>query len=134
MMKNISRVEEDGEVSTDQAPLILADRALESSRDSGFDLNAASGEPTDNSAEAGARRIHIEMFKAGRRCFRAVDLISDEESKLIAIDEEANHQIMHRGRFGKADRATHEPLDSSPERDAHSFLCASPPQQLDNAA
>jgi hypothetical protein len=24
---------------------------------------------------------------------------------------------MHRGRFGKADRATHEPLDSSPQID-----------------
>ena len=41
-----------------------------------------------------------------------MDLVSDEESKLIAIDEEANHQIMHRGCFGKADRATHEPLDA----------------------
>jgi len=27
-----------------------------------------------------------------RRCFRAVDSTSDEEPKLIAIDEEANHQ------------------------------------------
>src|SRR5215475_7576424 len=36
------------------------------------------------------------------RCFKAVDSMSDEESKLIAIDEEANHQIVHGDRFGKA--------------------------------
>ena len=37
--------------------------------------------------------------------------MSDEEPKLIAIDEEANHQIVHRRRFGKANGATHETLD-----------------------
>jgi hypothetical protein len=66
MAKSLPKVEEDVEVSTNQAPLIRADRALESSRDAGFDLNAASGEPVDNSIEAGARRIHIEAFKVGR--------------------------------------------------------------------
>jgi hypothetical protein len=40
--------------------------------------------------------------------------MSDEEPKLIAIDEEANHQIVHRRRFGKADRAMHQPLDPRP--------------------
>src|SRR2546427_9625327 len=66
MAKSLPKVEEDVQVSTNQAPLIRADRALESSRDAGFDLNAASGEPADNSIEAGARRIHIEAFKVGR--------------------------------------------------------------------
>ena len=42
--------------------------------------------------------VHSE----GGRCFRAVDAMSDEEPKLIAIDEEANHQIVHGDRFGKA--------------------------------
>jgi hypothetical protein len=37
--------------------------------------------------------------------------MSDEEPKLRAIDEEANHQIVHRRRFGKAQGATHETLD-----------------------
>ena len=38
--------------------------------------------------------------------------MSDAESKLITIDEEANHEIVHRCRFRKANRATHEPLDA----------------------
>src|SRR5215510_10084327 len=52
-----------------------------------------------------------------RRCFRAVDPLSDRSSKLIAIDEETNHQIMHGRRFGKANRATHETLDPGPQID-----------------
>ncbi len=43
--------------------------------------------------------------------------MSDEEPKLIAIDEETNDQIVHRRRFGKADRATHETLDPCPQID-----------------
>ena len=35
--------------------------------------------------------------------------------KLIAIDEEADHQIVHGCRLGKANRATYEPLDPSPQ-------------------
>ena len=35
----------------------------------------------------------------------------DSYPKLVAIDEEADHQIVHRRRFGKANRATHKPLD-----------------------
>lgn len=41
------------------APLTQAQPALESSRDSGFDLSAATGELVDNSFEAGARNIRI---------------------------------------------------------------------------
>ena len=37
--------------------------------------------------------------------------MSDEEPKLIAIDEETDHEIVHGRRFGKTDGATHEPLD-----------------------
>ena len=37
--------------------------------------------------------------------------MSDGSSKLIAIDEETDHEIVHGRRFGKTDRATHEPLD-----------------------
>ena len=43
--------------------------------------------------------------------------MSDEEPKLIAIDEEANHQIMHMFCFGETDRATHQPLDPGPQID-----------------
>ena len=37
--------------------------------------------------------------------------MSDGSSKLIAIDEETDHEIVHGRRFGKTDRATHQALD-----------------------
>jgi hypothetical protein len=43
--------------------------------------------------------------------------LSDRSAKLIAIDEETNHQIMHGRRFGKANRTTHETLDPGPQID-----------------
>ena len=45
--------------------------------------------------------------------------------KLIEIGEEANHQIVHRRRFGKAHGAPYEPLDPGPQVDvfALNFLC-----------
>ena len=51
------------------------------------------------------------------RCFRAVDSLSDGSSKLITIDEETDHQIVHRCRFGKANRASHETLDPGAQID-----------------
>ncbi|WP_176050839.1 ATP-binding protein [Burkholderia sp. BCC1644] len=47
-----------------RAPLTHQGQALESSRDSGFDLSAAIGEPVDNSFEAGASIIRIGTLKA----------------------------------------------------------------------
>ena len=41
------------------APLTQVQHALESSRNSGFDLSAAVGELVDNSYQAGARNIRI---------------------------------------------------------------------------
>src|SRR2546425_6229964 len=55
------------------------------------------------------------------RCFRAVDSISDEEPKFIAIDEEADHQIVHGCRFRKADRAAYETLDPGAQIDVLAF-------------
>jgi hypothetical protein len=55
------------------------------------------------------------------RCFKAVDSMSDEEPKLIAIDEEANHQIVHSDRFGKAHGATYKPLHPGPQIDVLAF-------------
>ena len=43
-----------------------------------------------------------------------VQFVSDASSKLVAIDEEAQHQIVHRRRFRKANRATDKPLDPRP--------------------
>ena len=58
-----------------------------------------------------------------RRCFRAVDCMSDEEPKFIAIDEETDHQIVHRRRFGKTTRATHQALDPSPPLEVLALDC-----------
>ena len=41
----------------------------------------------------------------------------DCDPKLVAIDEEANHQIVHGRRFRKANSTTHEPLDLCPQID-----------------
>ena len=59
------------------------------------------------------------------RCRTSVDPMLGCDPKLVAIDEEANHQIVHRRRFGKANRATHETLDPGPQIDvfALDFLC-----------
>lgn len=46
-----------------RAPLTQAGQALESSRESGFDLSAAIGEPVDNSWEAGASTIRIQTIE-----------------------------------------------------------------------
>jgi hypothetical protein len=51
------------------------------------------------------------------RCFRSVDPSSEESSELIAIDEETDHQIVHRRRFGKTNGVAHKPLDPRPQVD-----------------
>jgi hypothetical protein len=43
--------------------------------------------------------------------------VLDSDSEFIAIDEEADHQIVHRRRFSKANRATHKTLDPRPQVD-----------------
>jgi hypothetical protein len=48
---------------------------------------------------------------------RFPDSLSDGSSKLIPIDEQPNHQIVHLFRLGKAQRATNEPLNPGPEID-----------------
>ena len=45
------------------------------------------------------------------RCYKGVDPVLEGYPKLIAIHEEANHQIVHRRRLGKANRAAHETFD-----------------------
>ena len=43
--------------------------------------------------------------------------LSDGSPKLIPIDEQPNHQIVHLFRLRKAKGATHEPLNPGPEID-----------------
>ena len=40
--------------------------------------------------------------------------LSDGSSKLIPIDEESNHQIMHALRLGETDGAAYQPFDPRP--------------------
>ena len=51
---------------------------------------------------------------AFRRCFKSVDPVSDCSPKLVPIDEEPNHQIVHLFRLGETDRATDQSLDPRP--------------------
>jgi hypothetical protein len=55
-------------------------------------------------------RALLEALKSGK-CFRAVDVIADSHPKLIPIDEQPNHQIMHAFRLRKTDRPAYSPLD-----------------------
>jgi hypothetical protein len=48
------------------------------------------------------------------RCFKSVDPVSDCSPKLVPIDEEPNHQIVHLFRLGETDRATDQSLDPRP--------------------
>jgi hypothetical protein len=53
----------------------------------------------------------------GLKMFHMCWALSDGSSKLIPIDEQPNHQIVHLFRLGKAKGATHEPLHPGPEID-----------------
>jgi len=44
-------------------------------------------------------------------------ILSDGSPKLIPIDEQPNHQIVHLFRLREANGATHEPLNPGPEID-----------------
>ena len=52
-----------------------------------------------------------------RRCRKGVDSVLDCYPKLVAIDEQADHQVVHGRRFGKANGTTHETLDPCPQID-----------------
>jgi hypothetical protein len=64
----------------------------------------------DSASSYRALTGYVHEF-VNRRCFRTVDSMLDELPKLIAIDEETNHQIVHMLCFGKADCPAYQPLD-----------------------
>src|SRR5262245_64611045 len=51
------------------------------------------------------------------RCRKGVDHGSDEPPKLVPIDEQPNHEIVHALRLGEAQRAAYEALNPGPEID-----------------
>ena len=55
------------------------------------------------------------------RCRKGVDSVLDCYPKLVAIDEQPDHQVVHGRRFGKANRATHETFDPCPQIDVFAF-------------
>ena len=56
-----------------------------------------------------------EENEAWRKMFHMCWAPSDGSSKLIPIDEQPKHQIVHLFRLGKAQGATHKPLHPGPE-------------------
>src|ERR671922_2955442 len=52
-----------------------------------------------------------------RRCSKGVDPVLDYHPKLVAIDEEADHQIVHGRGFGKTNCTPHEPFNPCPQID-----------------
>src|SRR5215831_291849 len=57
-------------------------------------------------------------FCRENRCGRMFHMcwsLSDGSSKLIPIDEESNHQIMHALRLGGTDGAAYQPFDPRPD-------------------
>src|SRR5712691_8269109 len=65
----------------------------------------------------GVSRDKVSAGSVTGRCFKGVDPVLESYPKLIAIDEEANHEIVHRRRFGKTNGTPYEPLDPSPQVD-----------------
>jgi hypothetical protein len=52
-----------------------------------------------------------------RRCSKGVDPVLDCDTKLIPIDKEPNHQVVHTFRLGKADCPAYQPLDPGAQVD-----------------
>ncbi|WP_280181756.1 ATP-binding protein [Nocardia farcinica] len=68
-----------------RADIIRIDTALESMRDSGFDLTAAAGEPIDNSIEAGATHIQV-LTKYGDKKNSIVEIAFIDNGRGITPD------------------------------------------------
>ena len=65
--------------------------------------------------------MEAEALLACRRCSKGVDPVLDCAPKLVAIDEEADHKIVHGRRLGKAYRTAHEPFNPGPQVDVLAF-------------
>ncbi|WP_433562302.1 ATP-binding protein [Nocardia sp. CA-151230] len=84
-----------------RSELIAVDRALESMRDSGFNLATAIGEPIDNSIEAGARTIRIRpIYSNDKKSITTIAFADDGRG----VDEEIMPAILKMGfstRYGE---------------------------------
>ena len=80
-------------------------------RSCGADRSSAEGRNEMAPPLCGAAAMRHNAFKTSGRCFRAVDFMSDGHPKLIPIDKETNHQVVHVFRLGKADSTAYQSLD-----------------------
>jgi hypothetical protein len=67
--------------------------------------------------------LAMQRCMVSRRCFRAVDSMSDEEPTLLAIAEEAKLQSVPGDRFGKAPGTAHHPCAPGPHVDGLACDC-----------
>ena len=69
--------------TTSRVPMVLTGQALNSLRDSGYDLATALGEPVDNSLEANANTVRIRLDesknKRGKRHIHRIIIADDGE-------------------------------------------------------
>jgi hypothetical protein len=64
---------------------------------------------------AGLDKIkHYDCIYGNDRCSRPVDPVLNCHPKLVAINEETNHEIVHGRRFGEANGAAHQTLNPGP--------------------
>lgn len=84
------------------AQIIQVDKALESWRDAGFDLNSAIGEVIDNSIEAAATRIRIRTYPRGDKP-KIIDTIAFSDDG-VGIDSQTLPHVLTLGyssRYGQ---------------------------------
>jgi hypothetical protein len=60
---------------------------------------------------------HGSVLGGRGRCRKGVDHGSDESPKLIPVDDQPKHKIVHALRLGEAQRAADESLDPGPQID-----------------
>lgn len=91
------------DATTDPSPFIEVDKALESMRDAGFDVTVATGEPIDNSIQAGATTIRIKTtYSQDKKKITELAFADDGRG----IDPSVMRQVLRMGfstRYGQRD-------------------------------
>ena len=91
-------------MSTNNIPLIKSGHAILSLRDSGYSIDAALGEVIDNSIEANANNIRVELFeglnKKSKKCVNRIAIIDDGHG----MNGEVNGNLHHYPQIGYSTR------------------------------
>jgi hypothetical protein len=131
-------LQEDARLEVDRpgiVPVQMLDHLKPEQPHIGVDLNLGShmGDPVEKTRLEGRLGPRVHLVRRERllhgsgpvwsknscgftrgRCFKSVDPVSDCSPKLVPIDEEPNHQIVHLFRLGETDCATDQSLDPRP--------------------